>query len=65
MKGLMVVGLDNNRDTSKKGKCSVGAVVASTNHYLTKYYSKCTFPNTPEEQMEQTAHCIVGMYFET
>ena len=61
--GLMVVGFDTYHDTANKGK-SFGALVATYNQELTKYFS-ATSKHTPNTEMSdqipvlfmQALHC--------
>jgi aubergine-like protein len=57
LKGLMVVGIDSYHDSAKKGQ-SVGALVASMNASLTKYYSRCLFQHTHQELLDGLKICL-------
>ncbi|KAH9491610.1 Piwi-like protein 1, partial [Bulinus truncatus] len=51
LKGLMVVGIDAHHDSALKNK-SVGALVASLNKEMTRYFSKTEYHPTKNELME-------------
>jgi aubergine-like protein len=57
LKGLMVIGIDTYHDSAKKGQ-SVGAVVASVNASLTRYYSGCLFQHTHQELLDGIRVCL-------
>ncbi len=63
LKDLMVVGYDSYHDSlapSKGGrKCSVGAVVSSTNATLTRFASTVSFHYNNEELLLQMKSCMV------
>jgi len=59
MKKLMVVGFDVYHDSLSKGK-SIGGFVASTNKYLTRYYSRITQQTSHQEISDQLKICMTG-----
>lgn len=59
LKKLMVVGFDVYHDSLTKGK-SIGGFVASTNRYLTRYYSKITSQTSHQEICDQLKVCMMG-----
>lgn len=66
LKNIMVVGIDSYHDSAKKGQ-SVGALVASMNGTLTKYYSRCVFQHTHQELLDGLKVCLqaaIRQYYE-
>lgn len=59
LKKLMVVGFDVYHDSLTKGK-SIGGFVASTNKYLTRYYSKITSQTSHQEICDQLKVCMAS-----
>jgi len=59
LKNLMVVGFDVYHDSLTKGK-SIGGFVASTNKYLTRYYSKITSQTSHHEICSQLKASMTG-----
>jgi len=59
LKKLMVVGFDVYHDSLTKGK-SIGGFVASTNKFLTRYYSRTTSQTSHQEISDQLKVCMAG-----
>ncbi|KAG8224464.1 hypothetical protein J437_LFUL003187 [Ladona fulva] len=58
LQGLMVVGFDVYHDTSQRGK-SIGAIVASLNRPLTRYYSSVSYHRSGEELSNELSVNII------
>lgn len=56
---LMVVGFDVYHDSMTKSK-SIGGFIASTNKYLTRYYSRITTQSSHQEISSQLKVCMSG-----
>lgn len=59
-KNLMVVGFDTYHDGVKRGE-SVGALVASLNNALTKYYSRVHYHKNRDEMSGGVSHLFKGL----
>ncbi|KAG8224465.1 hypothetical protein J437_LFUL003188 [Ladona fulva] len=58
LEGLMVVGFDVYHDTSQRGR-SIGAIVASLNKPLTRYYSSVSYHRSGEELSNELSINII------
>ncbi|XP_022109192.1 piwi-like protein 1 [Acanthaster planci] len=56
---MMVVGIDSYHDLKNKEQ-SVGGFVASMNHSLTRYYSRCTFQHSGQELIDSLKVCMTS-----
>uniref|UniRef100_A0A8C5I0Z8 Piwi domain-containing protein n=1 Tax=Gouania willdenowi TaxID=441366 RepID=A0A8C5I0Z8_GOUWI len=59
LKQLMVVGIDCYHDTSA-GKRSIGALVASLNQTMTRWFSKCVLQHKGQEIMDGLKMALAG-----
>ncbi|KAM3867888.1 piwi-like protein 1 [Diretmus argenteus] len=59
LKTLMIVGIDCYHDTSC-GKRSIGALVASLNQGMTRWYSKCVLQDRGQEIMDGLKMALIG-----
>ncbi|KAK5606868.1 Piwi-like protein 1 [Crenichthys baileyi] len=59
LKQLMVVGIDCYHDTSA-GKRSIGALVASLNPTMSRWYSKCVLQHKGQELMDGLKMALTG-----
>ncbi|KAM3867907.1 piwi-like protein 1 [Diretmus argenteus] len=59
LKQLMVVGIDCYHDTAS-GKRSIGALVASLNQGMTRWYSKCVLQDRGQEIMDGLKMALIG-----
>ncbi|XP_038044639.1 piwi-like protein 1 isoform X1 [Patiria miniata] len=56
---MMVVGIDSYHDSATRGR-SVGGFVASMNHDLSRYFSRCTFQHTGQELIDGLKVCMTS-----
>ncbi|XP_043967319.1 piwi-like protein 1 [Gambusia affinis] len=59
LKQLMIVGIDCYHDTSA-GKRSIGALVASLNQTMSRWYSKCVLQHKGQEIMDGLKMALTG-----
>ncbi|XP_030593002.1 piwi-like protein 1 [Archocentrus centrarchus] len=59
LKQLMIVGIDCYHDTAA-GKRSIGALVASLNQTMTRWYSKCVLQHKGQEIMDGLKMALTG-----
>lgn len=59
LKGLMVVGIDVYHDPSRSGK-SIGAVIASTNKNMTRWFSRTCFQTPHQELVDGLKICLMS-----
>ncbi|CAL1616189.1 unnamed protein product [Knipowitschia caucasica] len=59
LKQLMIVGIDCYHDTTA-GKRSIGALVASLNHSMSRWYSNCVLQHKGQEIMDGLKKCFGG-----
>ncbi|KAF6729960.1 Piwi-like protein 1 [Oryzias melastigma] len=59
LKQLMIVGIDCYHDISA-GKRSIGAMVASLNHTMSRWYSKCVLQHKGQELMDGLKMAFAG-----
>ncbi|XP_037537105.1 piwi-like protein 1 [Nematolebias whitei] len=59
LKQLMIVGIDCYHDTTA-GKRSIGALVASLNHTMSRWYSKCVLQHKGQEIMDGLKMALSG-----
>ncbi|CAB1319687.1 unnamed protein product [Coregonus sp. 'balchen'] len=61
LKQLMIVGIDCYHDTAA-GKRSIGALVASLNQGMSRWFSKCVLQNRGQEIMDGLKVALQGMF---
>ncbi|XP_072051349.1 piwi-like protein 1 [Amphiura filiformis] len=59
LKGLMTVGIDVFHDPSRSGR-SIGAVIASMNKVMTRWYSRCCFQDPHQELIDGLKMCLTA-----
>ncbi|XP_072288512.1 piwi-like protein 1 [Eucyclogobius newberryi] len=59
LKQLMIVGIDCYHDTAA-GKRSIGALVASLNQGMSRWYSSCVLQHRGQEIMDGLKKCLAG-----
>lgn len=59
LKQLMIVGIDCYHDTSA-GKRSIGALVASLNQSMSRWFSRCVLQDRGQEIMDGLKQCLSG-----
>lgn len=59
LKQLMIVGIDCYHDTSA-GKRSIGALVASLNQTMSRWFSRCVLQHKGQEIMDGLKKCLGG-----
>lgn len=59
LKQLMIVGIDCYHDTTA-GKRSIGALVASLNQSMSRWFSRCVLQHKGQEIMDGLKSCLTG-----